>query len=106
MNAFRHTLQQLLAERALCTGPALTGRGHPVGFRELAEQSRRVAHGLKRLGVGPSDRVALWLPNVPAWLAPFFACAQLGAIAVSVNTRFPSREVGDIITPGANPTNI
>jgi len=91
MNAFRHTLQQLLAERALCTGPALTGRGHPVGFRELAEQSRRVA---------------LWLPNVPAWLASFFACAQLGAVAVSVNTRFPSREVGDIITPGANPTNI
>ncbi len=75
----------------------LIDRGRPVGFRELAEESRRVAHGLERLGVGPGDRVALWLPNVPAWLATFFACAQLGAIAVSVNTRFRSHEVADIV---------
>jgi fatty-acyl-CoA synthase len=39
----------------------------------------------------------LWLPNVPAWLAVFFACARLGAIAVSVNTRFRSHEVADIV---------
>lgn len=97
MNACQHTLQQFLAERASCPGPALIDRGRPVGFRGLAEESHRVAHGLERLGVGPGDRVALWLPNVPAWLASFFACAQLGAIAVSVNTRFRSHEVADIV---------
>ena len=37
------------------------------------------------------------MPNVPAWLAIFFACAQLGAIAVAVNTRFRSHELADIV---------
>jgi len=97
MNATQHTLQHFLDERASFPGPALVDRGRPVGFHELTQESRRVAHGLARLGVGPGDRVALWLPNVPAWLASFFACAQLGAIAVSVNTRFRSQEVADIV---------
>jgi fatty-acyl-CoA synthase len=47
--------------------------------------------------VRAGDRVALWLPNVPAWLAAFFACARIGAIAVSVNTRFRSGELADIL---------
>jgi fatty-acyl-CoA synthase len=63
----------------------------------LAMASRRVAGGLRALGIGPGDRVALWLPNVPAWLECFFACTRLGAIAVSVNTRFRAHEVGDIL---------
>jgi fatty-acyl-CoA synthase len=64
---------------------------------EIAAASRRLATGLRRLGVKPGDRVAVWLPNMPAWLACFFACARLGAIAVSVNTRFRSHEVQDIL---------
>jgi fatty-acyl-CoA synthase len=52
---------------------------------------------LAELGVGPGDRVALWLPNVPAWLVLFFACARLGAIAIAVNTRFRAAEVEDIV---------
>ena len=97
MNVSRHTLQHFLAERASLCGPALVERRPSVDFHELAEESRRVAHGLARLGVGPGDRLALWLPKVPARLASFFACAQLGAIAVSVNTRCRSRKVADIV---------
>lgn len=91
------TLTALLAQRAQSGAPALIDRGRPVPFRELAAQSRRVARGLQGLGVGAGERVALWLPNVQAWLATFFACAQLGAIAVSVNTRFRSHELADIL---------
>ena len=64
---------------------------------DLAVASRRVAAGLRGLGLEPGDRVALWLPNIPAWLECFFACARIGAIAVSVNTRFRSHEVEDIL---------
>ena len=71
------------------------GRTWTVGA--LRDESRRLAAGLAGLGVAPGDRVALWLPNIPAWLAFFFACARLGAIAVSVNTRFRSHEVQDIV---------
>lgn len=97
MNAIPDTLPALLAQRVNSVTPALIARGRPLSFGELADQSRRVAQGMRRLGVQPGDCVALWLPNVPAWLAAFFACAQLGAIAVSVNTRFRSHELADIL---------
>ncbi|MBI1990127.1 MAG: AMP-binding protein, partial [Betaproteobacteria bacterium] len=91
------TLPELLARHALHPFPALIERGNTVSFAALAEASRRVAGGLSRLGVAPGDRVALWLPSTTAWLTVFFACAQLGAIAVAVNTRFRSHELNDVL---------
>ncbi len=78
-------------------GPALIDRDRPVAAAMLADESARLAAGLKALGVARGDRVALWLPDLPAWLATFFACARLGAIAVSVNTRFRGSELADIV---------
>ena len=93
------SLTEFLAqhEKARGTATALVYADKSVTYAALAAESRRVAHGLADLGVTAGDRVALWLPNVPAWLACFFACAQLGAIAVTVNTRFRSNEVADIV---------
>jgi fatty-acyl-CoA synthase len=68
-----------------------------ISLGALLDESRRVAQGLADLGVGAGDRVALWLPNTPAWLALYLACARLGAIAVAVNTRFRAAEIGDIV---------
>ncbi len=91
------TLTALLEARSGNPSPFLVERGRAVSHRELLDASSRVARGLQLLGVGPGDRVALWMPNVPAWLAVFFACARLGAIAVSVNTRFRSHELADVL---------
>ena len=92
------TLPALLAQRINNnSASALIDRGRPVSYRELADESARIAQGLRKLGVRAGDRVALWLPNLPAWLAVFFGCAQLGAIAVAVNTRFRSHELADIL---------
>jgi fatty-acyl-CoA synthase len=77
--------------------PALYYRAATMTYAELDRESRRVARGLAELGVGAGDRVALWLPNTPAWLACFFACARLGAIALATNTRFRSAEMEDIL---------
>src|SRR5688572_23913010 len=86
-----------LVESAPGEATALVVGERTVSFAALAAESRRVAKGLAALGVGSGDRVAVWLPNVPAWLAFLLACARLGAIAVAVNTRFRSAEVGDIV---------
>jgi fatty-acyl-CoA synthase len=91
------TLTELLARRAAAGGTAIIDRNKPVTADALEEESRRVAQGLHDLGVRAGDRVAIWLPNVPAWLACFFACARLGAMVVAVNTRFRSSEVADIV---------
>ena len=68
-----------------------------IGLGALLEESRRVAQGLSELGITKGDRVAFWLPNTPAWLALYLACARLGAIAVAVNTRFRAAEIADIV---------
>ena len=92
------TLAAFLDDRAeRREGAALLDRDRPITRAALADEAARLATGLRAIGVGEGDRVALWLPNLPAWLATFFASGRLGAIAVSVNTRFRSHEVQDIV---------
>ena len=76
---------------------AIRDRDQIVNYRDLAASSRRLAQGLAASGIGFGDCVAFWLPNIAAYMALHFACARLGAITVSVNTRFRASEVGDII---------
>lgn len=91
------TLTELLSRRVAAGGVAIIDRDQPVTAAALEAESRRIAQGMHDLGVREGDRVAVWLPNVPAWLACFFACARLGAIVVAVNTRFRSSEIADIV---------
>ena len=49
-------------------------------WRELAALTARVAAGLRRLGVGPGDRVAAYMPNTPEAIAALLACASIGAV--------------------------
>jgi fatty-acyl-CoA synthase len=92
-------LWTMLADWAEYTpeAPAFLHEERTIGFAELLELSLRAARGLSDLGVGPGDRVALWLPNVPAYPILYLACVRLGAIAVAVNTRYRSVEVADIV---------
>lgn len=78
-------------------GTALIYRGRAWRYAELDDLSRRVAAGLRKRGIGPGDRVGIWLPNCPAYVLLYFACARLGAVAVAVNTRYRSVEVADIV---------
>lgn len=92
------TLTRLLETRAIEDRIALHDRDRPVSYRALLDESARLAAALRGLGIGPGDRVAVWLPNVTAWLACLFACGRLGAIALAVNTRFRSAELADIVS--------
>jgi fatty-acyl-CoA synthase len=97
MTASPLPLAELLAA-APATDIAVHYQGRAFTHGELLAESRRVAAGLAARGVGEGDRVAVWLPNIPAWLCLMFACARLGAILVSVNTRFRAHEVADIVS--------
>ncbi len=76
---------------------------HASETRPLAAQTRgelraevaRVAAGLRALGVGPGDRVAAYLPNIPEAVAGFLACASIGAIWSSCSPDFGARSVID-----------
>jgi acetoacetyl-CoA synthetase len=61
----------------------------------LREQTRRIAAGLRALGVGPGDRVAAYMPNIPETAAAFLATASLGAVWSSCSPDFGARSVID-----------
>jgi fatty-acyl-CoA synthase len=67
--------------------PALISGARSLTYAELAERIRRLANGLRRLGVARGDRVAWLGPNHTAFLESLFAVGQLGAILAPVNHR-------------------
>jgi len=79
---------------------ALYDAGRAVNYRTLQDEASRLAALLHEQGARAGDRLALWLPNCTAWLAIFLACARLGVTVVAMNTRFRSREAGDLISRG------
>ena len=52
-----------------------------------------MACGLCAIGVRKGDHVGIWATNVPDWLTYMFACARLGAVAVTVNTSYKLHEL-------------
>jgi len=62
---------------------------------ELRAQTAAVADGLRALGVGPGDRVAAYMPNIPETVAAFLACASIGAVWSSAAPEFGARSVID-----------
>jgi len=72
---------------------ALDFFGQTLTYRELGDAVARVAEGLRMLGVGHGDRVALVLPNSPEHVIAFYAVLRLSAIAVEHNPLYTEREL-------------
>lgn len=64
------------------------GPSEPMTYRDLVQESRVVATGLRNLGMGPGDCLVLWLPNQWEWLVLALATMRLGGFVVPLNTRF------------------
>src|SRR3954451_17771477 len=62
---------------------------------ELREKVRRIAAGLRALGVQRGDRVAAYMPNISETAAAFLAAASLGAVWSSCSPDFGARSVID-----------
>ncbi|MGW4116006.1 acyl-CoA synthetase [Actinosynnema sp. NPDC004786] len=72
---------------------AVIHEGRGTTYRQLHERVLRLAHGLRRVGVGRGDRVAYLGPNHPAFLEVLFAAGVLGAVFVPLNMRWAPAEV-------------
>ena len=77
--------------------PAILFEGRSVGYGALAACAAALARTLANRGVRRGDRVALFLPNIPAFALCYLAVQRLGAIAVSINSIFKSDEVKYIV---------
>lgn len=56
-------------------------------YARFTHEVAQLAGGLRKIGVAHGDFVLIHLENSPEYLLSWFACAWLGAVAVSTNTR-------------------
>ena len=62
-------------------------------YREFMALVDGLAKGLMALGVEPGEKVAVWAPNEPFWVALQFATAHIGAVLVTVNTAYGREDI-------------
>jgi fatty-acyl-CoA synthase len=73
-------------------------QGYRATWRQLWDETTRVARGLLALGVGKGDRVGLWSPNRSEWVITQYAVARIGAILVNLNPAYKTAELRYALT--------
>ena len=79
--------------RAFADRPLIDFLGRRYTYAEVADGAQRVATGLARLGYGKGDRIGLFLPNVPHYLAAYYGALRLGATVVNFSPLYSVDEL-------------
>ncbi|WP_241010666.1 AMP-binding protein [Mycobacterium camsae] len=67
--------------------------GRRWSYTDFVTDVRRLATGLLRAGVKAGDRIGIWAPNRWEWVLVQYATAEVGAILVTINPAYRSREL-------------
>jgi propionyl-CoA synthetase len=89
----RHVAAGRGDQPALIQDSPVTGTVRTYSYRELLDQTARFAGALRRLGVGPGDRVLLYMAMVPEAVIAMLACARIGAVHSVVFGGFAAHEL-------------
>ena len=73
--------------------PLMDFMGRRYGYAEVEAVARRVAAGLYHAGIRPGDRVGLYLPNVPHYVAAYYGAMMMGAIVVNFSPLYTAEEL-------------
>jgi long-chain acyl-CoA synthetase len=89
------SLIDMFAESAarLPDSPLIEFLGRSYPYSEVADGARRVAAGLQRLGVARGDRIGLYLPNVPHYVAAYYGALAIGAVIVNFSPLYTASEL-------------
>lgn len=77
-----------------------------VSYVEMRRLVDQVAKALIAAGTERGDIVSVWSPNLVEFAAIEFACAKIGAVMSSINTRFKSFEVAYMLKQSGTKTLI
>jgi acyl-CoA synthetase (AMP-forming)/AMP-acid ligase II len=96
VNEFAHKTYaqclELLANR-YGAREAMAFRNERYSFRDLKDNADRASARLASLGLQPGDKVSIWMPNRPEFIWYWLGAAQMGLVAVMLNTRLKQEEV-------------
>lgn len=86
-----------LPDKTLLTWAPFDGPPRSYSYAVFHDLVRRVAAGLRARGVVAGTHVLVHLENCPEFLIAWFALAELGAVAVTTNTRSSVQELAYFI---------
>jgi long-chain acyl-CoA synthetase len=89
------TVPQMFAESAAAHPDAYLAdfMGRKYSYADVRLGVNRVARGLQKLGVKKGDRVGLFLPNVPHYLASYYGAMKMGATVVNFSPLYTVEEL-------------
>jgi long-chain acyl-CoA synthetase len=84
-----------LDQAAACYGEriAFVFEGAQRTWATSAERATALGHVLRGHGVGPGDRVGLYLQNCPEFIEAMFATWRIGAVVVPLNSTYTADEL-------------
>ena len=93
------TLSQWLVRAASRTpdGPAIVGDGQSMTYGVLAERVAALAGGLKALGLGAGDVVAVQLPNRAEYLVSYLAICAIGGVMTTLYVPYRAAEMESLL---------
>lgn len=94
---FEDVVERLPGETAILCG------SHTITYADLGRRVDRLAEQLGKLGCGPDDMVAIFLPRSSAAIVSMLAALKLGASYVPIDSRTPPRRVEFVLNDAANP---
>jgi fatty-acyl-CoA synthase len=62
-------------------------------YEEFRSMCNLAAKGLMKLGLSKGHHLAIWATNQPEWLVTQFATGKMGAVLITVNTHYRTREL-------------
>ena len=77
---------------------AIVGDGQSLTYRELAAQAAALAGGLRTLGLGAGDVVAVQLPNRAEYLVSYLAICAIGGVMTTLYMPYREAEMETLLT--------
>ena len=79
--------------KELTDKPAVIFKGQPISFGQLRDKVFTLADALKILGLGPGDKIAVYLPNWPEYIYSYLAAWCNGATVVPLDFMLTQEEI-------------
>jgi long-chain acyl-CoA synthetase len=99
---FFRTIKELNKSDAMMVrqsaGAATTATWQSIPHSTILERVRRVAAGLRELGVQPGDRIAILSENRPEWALADWACLTSGIADVPIYSTLPAEQITYLLT--------
>ena len=82
--------------------PLVEFLGRTFSYRRLYSDARCFAAGLAARGIAKGDRVGLFLPNVPSYVAAYYGAMMAGAVVVNFSPLYTVEELSaQVVDSGA-----